>query len=818
MPQKVSIRQIGDVHQPSLAPHQCEELAKNGCIRTVTGRGGDRWESIWRLHNTIYLGWQEITRLSAASLHISFLRIFYAGSGVAVPGIIATFWNLVNVLINAIDLVVGYWNKKDVNVHYSILSELWNGLQARQVQDLRVEPKWNTAYWSPTHLPLPISIISFLQLYSGSSKLHRLIVEAMLLVPMENSGSASIFSQHVIDALRATNNCTEEELYEARNFAEVSYLWTLIANPLAESTVEQNIPIDKDMPAVEQAELLAKRRATLPNIRLEALLTLLTDSIYTDNIGMQRVIMLINGTLNAEHVRAPVEFYAGELRTFDDNYRFVWGLNGITSDGKPLIFSEADDSDVINLSDAIVYERNYIPLIVNMVLGWRIIVVPLRTIATIWNMATNLFSHSWFGAWSIRRLSSGKDYEGQRKFIYSENGSSISRPRYNTIRSDYEQYLMRIEEERKLLIDNGNSYIGNRILLTVLSYLITSGKLVYGTSNYLVLQPILIIIYNIVLFYLVILVGIFVPLCSILVAWFNTCIYDLDGRQGLFPPARIVVLELVFSTMVLILVSTLRTIWYALTGVVMVIVALVTDAFFRVYNLFVVNTLGFHTTEFKAVVTALKNPNPSRDISSDSAVWYQPPQSWISKRLHLATARYLYLTYSSMSDSPMRLGHIQAIAVDMLISGNIVPKLKWTVANSKDYVRETVAKRDAELIYEFANLETAIIAEMPPMSTTKIRLNSAHWDGSIGLIHQLGCRYEALTGRKPELGKLIYNVLQNMSSTATVENKDEPYYEYTDDNDPNYTLPIAHKIAKFALSEHIRLLNLSVPIQPAQIY
>lgn len=817
MPQKVSVRQTGDIHAPSLASYQRDELSKNGCIRTVTGRGGDRWESVWKLHDTIYLGWQEITNLSAASLRVAFLRIFYAGSGVIIPGIIATFRNLANVLINATDLVIGYWNKKDVNVNYSILNELWTGLQARQVQDLRVEPEWNTAYWSPTQLPLPISIISFLQLYSGSSKLHRLIVETMLLVPMENSGTASIFSQHVVDALRATNNCTEEELYEARNFAEVSYLWTLIANPLAEVTVEQNIPIDKNMPAEEQAERLAERRATLPNIRLEGLLKLLSDSIYTDNIGMQRVIMLINGTLNAEKVRTPVEFYAGDLRTFDDNYRFVWGLNGITSDGKSVLSSETDNLDVINLSDAIVYERNYIPLIVEMVLGWRILVAPLRTIATIWNMATSLFSHSWFGTWSIRRLSYGKDYEGQRKFLYSDNGSSIVRPRYTTIRSDYEQYLARVEEERQLLIDNGNGYIGNRFLLTVLSYLISSGKLVYGTSNYLVLQPLLIIIYNIILFYLVILVGIFVPLFSILVAWFNTFIYDLDGRQGLFPPARIVVLELVIGTITLILVSTLKTIWYALTGVGLIFVALVTDAFFRVYNIFVVSTLGFNTTKFRAVATAIKNPNPSQNISSDSSIWYQPPQSWLSKRLHLATARYMYLTYSSMSDSPMKLGYMQSIAVDILISGNITPTLNWTVANSKDYVKETVAKRDAELIREFANLETAIIAEMPPMSTSQIRLNGVHWDGSIGLIHQLACRYEALTGRKPELGKLIYNVLQNMSSTATVENKDDPYYEYTDDNDPDYTLPPVNKLAKFALSEYIRLLNLLVPIQPAQI-
>jgi hypothetical protein len=810
------IEKYGMSYTPTLLPYQRTELGAEGYIKTIIGKGGKRWESLWSIQDSMFKGMNEITANTSKLFYSASLRCQYAASSFVTRGMRPIIDNFSNIIKNVIDLIVGNNNNEPVNLNTSILNSLWNSQLERETSGLIIDSEWSTSNWSPSQLPLPSYVLDLVQLYSGSSQLYKDTVTVMKTIGISDVETAAKFSKKVIANMRSQFMYTESQLYEAGNYAIVSYISSVIAGPAALTKVSELYVIDDAMPIAQKSLLFAKQRAEYPKISMQNLYVQLSASIYDNNLGMYRIKSILAGILTANIQTTAKEFYVGEFRTFNDIDRFIWGNNGDGLEGKPVFAYATDNRDVVPIGSLVVYERNYIPVTIKMILGWRILALPIKIVCSIWEIAGLLFIDAWYGTWSVQRLNPIEiDYTSQRKFIYVNNNSEIKRSRYTTIRNDYEKYLLQIESERQQLVNNGNSYIGDRMLLSTMSYVISTGQIIYGASNYLILQPFAIIIYNISILLVVLIIGLIIPLVHIVTAWFSAFIYDVDGDQGIFPPVRIVVFELILRTVTLLVISTIRTIWYLIIALFIVIFAGGYDLLLRGYNLFTVSSIGSSINPLVAVATTVKNPTDTLNINRDTVIYYQPPHTWIAKYITLSVSRSLYLTYSSLADAPNTLFAMQNVIVTILENGNIQTDLGWNPLQIVD--QALVARRDSELVCKFSELKMQILAEMPSFEQSKIRLNGAYWRGAIGKAEEVVADYRIKSGNNPNRIAMIFGAISDLSQDAIIENTTEPYYEYSDLADSLYKLPEASATTISEFMDYDKFKTISLLIQPVRL-
>jgi hypothetical protein len=697
-----------DIMEGALSQEQYDHFTDTGVLQvSQTDQDGKSYATAWKVSKYLYAGRENVRQSFDEYLERANDDIFFQ-----IPRIAKEYGSRVGKSAKSgatriIDSFIGTPKLDLPDIETYLINSVWLSVKEREEAQLTVDSEWKTDKWDPNMVPLPTAILSFFQLWYGSNELYN--DATMLLVKNTRLDGANdgvyrysgdfksdmeILTRDTVAFYREDGDTTlqrsgydplldevvkvarygPDEIANAVCFKMVTDIWNsrdlLMASQLK---VERDYPISVGSSETQIEYVTGQREAAISAVRMELLLAQLKITIdeldaQTDDgdSGMFRTYSLLAALHGWTSVGPHAELsklYVSELRVVDDRERFTWGDNGDENDRMPIVTAQNKDSRRIEIGDKLFVQKDYEQVVIEQRLGWRLLYFLYNTTAGLWNSTLKILEGLWWSSFSIRRLGVAGEFDGLRDTEYAATGAALVVPVHPTIGRSYANYLDYVQKTREELIASASGgFISNVTVLTVIAWIVTVSQQIYGVGSYLLVQPILILLVNLLLLVLLAVIYVAIPLWNLISYSISALVYDYLGENSLFPPVRAVVGDLVLDALRLLVVGMLRASWYAITGALLAIWAYIYYGLVSLYNGILLWYIGRYlripswdpknprkVTLLNSIATSVRLQQPSSKITAYTSIWSQPATGWLSKYITIeANSRLYNLAYSEL--------------------------------------------------------------------------------------------------------------------------------------------------------------------------
>lgn len=494
-----------------------------------------------------------------------------------------------DIILDVTNLFVGIPNWKQMPTHDELLIAFKDQLGTVERFDRSlIEPWWYDDAWDAVRAQ------RFIGLYTGTGDLY---TDALRIVQsLQHQGSPllvhagdSTTASHRIDAVfrrRLLGTYDLNTVQDAINWACVCAVWTTFTGaPMHEHhapfTVRQYLT-SRD--ATTHAETLTVAYTRANRISIAQLNTLTTFINYLDQqpfddqrrSGLLRVCILLRTVVIASTRDAVFDidtFCVGRLRIPFDRYRFMFADSSLRRVDLP----PSDDRDVIMTTGAAIVTRDAYAFNIPKWYGWRTIAGFINTYICIWNVIIPIVRRAWYSRFSVRSLfpSFTHYYSEMECTTTTVNGApvySIQRHRYGSILADYHAWLQTLAAMRRDLNSHRHVYMENQCILYVATHMAVIGCWVYGTTTHMLIRPMIVLCYNIMLFFSMVVMLFSISGINTIKGLIAMFIYNPGEHRWTVLPPLSLLRDVVGGTVRLLITGIGASIYWMITGVVLIFV------------------------------------------------------------------------------------------------------------------------------------------------------------------------------------------------------------------------------------------------------